>query len=276
MNAKDLLPEIEADLQKGRFVVYLEGRTDPEMFFALLGVAKPVSDTLNDVFVKGLEKGSGGSAVRARVYAARTSDLALVTATGGVLGIVDGDGRELTVVGAEFDAPHSGPLFSWKSYCIENLLAKAAWPQAWGSVPNWSDVLFGYVPYAALNRVHLVLRSALETLRIEKFRHPEHGKSLETEADIRAALGKDKGLLTNRDVEAMFDTEAATVRAAIAASLDSGHAAVNGKWLLQHHARTVTNKSEQQCRTEWCDAVRAAGGLTEVRDLWQRITGSTP
>jgi hypothetical protein len=66
-----LLREIKQDLQasSGRGVVYLEGATDPAIFFALLGVDAPLAvdrDTFahEGVLVRGLPgtSGSGSSA----------------------------------------------------------------------------------------------------------------------------------------------------------------------------------------------------------------------
>ena len=42
MNERLLLSEIDEDLQKARFVMYVEGQTDPEVLFALLGLAPPL------------------------------------------------------------------------------------------------------------------------------------------------------------------------------------------------------------------------------------------
>jgi len=278
MNEKQILSEIEADRQLGRFVLYLEGKTDPDMFFALLGVAPPVSGIHQDVYVRGLkiDKGSGRTAVRIRVDVAVKYNLALVPGEEGVGGILDGDGRDLDELAAEFDPPHGGPLFSWKSYCLENLLARAIWPAAWGAAPTWQSVLEEYSPYSALNRVHVQLRAALETLRLAKFTNPQLGQPLLSSQDVKTALGKDKGLIANRDVEKMFDAELETVRSAIAASLDRGHALCNGRWIVDHRAPSATGKSADQCRAEWCHAVCSAGGMQEVRDLWQRITGTEP
>jgi hypothetical protein len=269
---------IETDLQKAPFVVYLEGKTDVDVFFALLGVPRPVSEIYQNVYVKGLKDGgSGGSEVKELLRAAQEKRYGGVLARGGVFGVIDGDGRDLQTLQSLFDAPWEGPLFSWKAYSVENLLAKAAWPAAWGSVPDWAAVLSGYAPYAALNRVHVHLMGALDTLRLNRFRNPEVNTPLMRDQDLKAGFSQDKHLLANRDVEGMFDTEAATVRGALAASLDQGHALVNGKWLVRHHALTLNpGLRGDQCLDVWRDAVRDAGGLREVRDLWLRITGHAP
>ena len=277
MSGRELLSEIEADLQKARFVVYLEGKTDPDMFFALLGIHRPAGDIHQDVYVRGLSgRGSGGSAVSARVRVAASHGYGLVPQAGGVLGVIDGDGRELPRLAAEFDAPHDGPWFSWKGYCLENLLARAAWPTGWGTCPDWKGVLSEYRPYAAPNRVHVELRTALETLGLAKFTHPQQGHPLLTNREIKAALDKDRHLIAGRDVGATFDTESKKVGGFIAASVEAGHAMVNGKWLVRHYAPKATGKPEDRCRSEWCEAVRAGDGLPEVLDFWERFTGAVP
>lgn len=277
MMGNERLKRIRADLQRASTVLYLEGVTDPLVLFALLGRARPKSDIYQDTWVVGLKShGSGGTEVRALVEVAEKNGLAGSPGGGGVFGIIDGDGRSLDVLAGEFDAPHVGPLFSWKGYCIENLLARAFWPAAWGVAPNWPAVLADYASYSALNRVHVQLRTALETLGLARFTNPQLGQPLLADEDIKTALRKDKHLIEGRDVEAMFDAEVTVVRAAVAASLDDGHAIVNGKWIMRHYARSVTDKSEEQCRDEWCEVVRTAGGLHEVRDLWHRITGKAP
>jgi len=200
----------------------------------------------------------------------------LVAETMTKAGLVDGDGRNLPVLAAEFDAPFVGSVFSWKAYCIENMLAKAAWPTTWGPDPDWSGVLNDYAPYAGLNRVHRALQADLETLGLHRFRNPQAGQRLKTIGSIGTVLGQDKDRIADRDVETEFNSEVATVQEAIAASLEQGHTHINGKWLCRHYAPTVTNQNEQRCRQDWVAAVLAAGGLAEVRDWWQRITGRTP
>lgn len=276
MNEREHLRRIEADRQKADFIIYLEGKTDPEMFFALLGVNPPASGIHQNVYIKGLNGASGGKTVKALHEVALANGYGGSFGAGGVFGIIDGDGRDLPTLQGEFDAPYAGPLFSWKAYSIENLLAKAAWPAVWGAPPNWGTVLSDYAPYAALNRVHVKLRTALETLGLAQFSKPQHGQPLLTDVAVTTALNKDKALLEDVDVEDKFNNEAGIVRTAIATSVDDGHALVNGKWLVGHFARSIANKSEDDCREKWCEAVRNAGGLPEVRDLWQRITGNAP
>lgn len=50
-----LLNEIDADLRRAtrQRVLYLEGKTDVEPFFALLGVTRPRSDEHQGVLVRG-------------------------------------------------------------------------------------------------------------------------------------------------------------------------------------------------------------------------------
>ena len=277
MSDRERLNRIQTDLQKATTVIYLEGKTDPEFFFSLLGLHKPSSHIHQDAYVIGLTNGSSGSAeVAALTRVASENGLSGTLGAGGVFGIINGDGRDFAGLAPKFDAPFSGPVFSWKTYCIENMLAKATWPATWGAEPNWVNVLGQYTPYAALNRVHHRILKDLKTLGLHRFRNPQIGQPLEAATAISALLSQDKSLIAGRDVESEFNAEVSAIQAAIAASLDEGHTQINGKWFLRHYALTVTGHNEQQCRQDWALAVQAAGGLVEVRDWWQRITGSPP
>lgn len=269
MNEAALLREMTADLQvaPAHKVLYLEGKTDVPILFALLGVAPPRDGTHQGVLVRGLKdtSGSGGQAVRVRTsLAARTRGYE------GVFGITDGDGADLSELAAAFDAPHRGPCFSWKAYCIENLLAKACWPAAWGDLPSWVDVLLDHVPYVALNRLQRELRQSLETLRLARYTHPTLEEPLRTTQEVAAALARDKHLVAGYDVEARFAQEAAAIEAAIRASLDEGHALVNGKWLVDVFAprRLGAPWNKHTCRERWTEAASAAGGPGLVTGLW--------
>src|SRR5256885_507403 len=106
MNLVALAQEIRADLQRApaQIVIYLEGKTDVDPFFALLGRATPEDGVHQGVFVKGLrDRGGGGSAVRARV------NVAIQFPFPGVFGIVDGDGLPLATLSQTFDHPYAGP-----------------------------------------------------------------------------------------------------------------------------------------------------------------------
>lgn len=268
MNARQLLGAIEADIQKAPdgVVLYLEGKTDPEVLFALLGRPSPTGGLAGGAYVVGLpHRGGGGSMVEARVQVAREAGI------GGVYGVVDGDGRSLDALAARFDAPFAGPLFSWKGYCIENLLAQAAWPTAWGPAPDWALVLDAYVPYAALNRVHREVRGMLERLGLHRFRRPETGSALETDATVKAALGEEKGAIAGFDAEAAFDRAAQVIRQDVGRSIEAGHTHVDGKWLVRDFAVRRVGASAEACRRAWVEAVRDAGGLPAVRAWWDRV-----
>jgi hypothetical protein len=272
--SRNRLNVIQADLQKAPTVIYLEGKTDEPLMFALAGIARPSSGIHNDVYVKA--DGGGNKEIRALLTEATANGLSGTLGRGGVFGIVDGDGLDLAALKAQFDHPFAGPLFSWPVYSIENLLA-LAWPPTWGAAPNWATILASYLPYAALNRVHVRLRTALETLGLENFHNPTVGQPLKTALDVKTALGTDKGLIAGSDVEVMFDDELAAVTGALTASLDEGHALVNGKWLILHHARAAqVGRPEDVLRAEWAAAVLASGGHPLVRDLWTRIAGAQP
>jgi len=107
MNEVDLENQIRGDLRRSpvETVVYLEGATDPEIFFALLGLARPLDDIHEGILIKGLSnrEGSGSTAVKARV------DLANRLLIPRVFGVLDGDGHSLATLAPNFDAPPSGP-----------------------------------------------------------------------------------------------------------------------------------------------------------------------
>jgi hypothetical protein len=134
-----------------------------------------------------------------------------------------------------------------------------------------------YTPYAALNRLHISLRQALETLDLHTFSNPVAGQTLKGEIDVAAALGRDQHLLAGRDLAAEFAAEVNQVRTSFAASLAQGLATMNGKWLFTHFLPTrLRRPNHPRLRSEWLSHATAIGGLLEVRDLWERITGSPP
>jgi hypothetical protein len=264
----DLLSEVGQDLRDApaQVVIYLEGKTDPPIFFGLLGATAPVDGLHRGVLVRG---SSGAAMVKALVEAAGRNGYP------GVYGIVDGDGEDLAALTASFAAPFGGPCFSWPAYCIENMLVKTGWPAGWGAPPDWTRALLDHTPYAALNRIHRELRGSLETLRLWRHNYPRVGEPLRTVADVAAALARDKHLIADYDVEVRFNAEAAAVGTRIQASVDEGHALVDGKWLVDVFApsRLGPHAKPWLCRKEWIAHAVATGGLAEARELWQRITG---
>ena len=195
---------------------------------------------------------------------------------GRVFGIVDGDGEPLSSLAARFDAPHAGPLFAWKAYSIESLLAQLPWPTAWGPAPDWQTELAVYAPYVAINGIRRLLVERLDTLRLNKFWNPIEGQPLETVADIEAALQTDKGLLLGLDVAAAFGAEVQRFQAALAISIEAGMAFLNGKWLLRHFMVERLGNNPDYWSQAWDQHAESVGGLVEVRGLWQRITGALP
>lgn len=271
------LDRIQADLQRAPTVVYLEGKTDEDILWALAGVPRPSSSIHKQVYVAGLKTGSqGGKEVQELLRAAEEAGLSGKPGRGGIFGIIDGDGRQLSELNKSFLPPFPGPLFSWPTYCIENLLT-IAWPTSWGVERNWTALLTSYVPYAALNRVHKQLQLVLQTLQLAKFQHPVAGKALRTVEEVKAELARDKKLIAERDVEAMFDQESSEILRAIDASLDEGHALINGKWLVLHHAaERHPGRDTADLRSEWARAVLDKGGHPAVRALWTHIAGEAP
>ena len=277
MSEVGLLSQIRDDLRTSpvETVIYLEGRTDPKFLFALLGLPNPPDGLHQGVLVKGLKdegsrRGSGSNAVMARVELASRNDLPRV------FGVMDGDGRTIEELTSSFDPPYLGPLFRWKAYCIENLLAKTGWPLAWGEGPDWSAELSNYGPYVALNRVGSEARAILRELGLEKYSNPAHGIPLRLSDEITAALAAGKARLLSFDVEQEYRDQLSTFGATVLRSLDEAHALINGKWLFRHMAPTLTSRDPGQCEFDWLAHARSTGGLPEVREWWERVTGSPP
>lgn len=266
------LQGIEADLQLStrRAVVYLEGKSDVDIFFALLGRDTPPDSLADGVYVRGLsaraQAGSGRAQVEQRVSMGSERGYR-------VFGFIDGDGRPLAELSAQFDEPHHGPLLCWKAYCIENLLARAGWPRSWGAAPDWARVFDDYSAYVGINRLVRDIQDALQRAELHRYRSPETGKPLLTADDARAFIEAQQGALRHLDPAARFEEELARFRALVESDVEHGHAWFNGKWLVRHLAPQRTGRSPEQCRDEWLAHVRQQGGLAEVRECWQRIIG---
>jgi hypothetical protein len=271
MNDMQRLNRIQSDLRQAPHVLYCEGKTDPEALFALLGKVAPRGNVVGNCFVVGLRDGGSGSAeVNALVRVARANGLNTVW------GVTDGDGQPWSRLQAHSIHQRGGPVFTWPCYCIENLIARAAWPANWDPSPNWQSDLSAYAPYAALNRVHRDIQSALETLKLHKFRVPASGADLLTFTDVEDALKADASRLNQRAVDEDFAKEYAAVVALIRQSDDEGHCVMNGKWLVTDLASRKTGKIADLCRREWIEAVRTAGGDRDVITWWKRFTNETP
>ena len=268
---QQLLQEMNADLQTAPAakVIYLEGKTDAPVFWGLLGVPEPRDGVHKGVYVRALRdvSGMGSSSVTRRVKLAEEKGVR------GIFGIVDGDGEPLSTLVARFDAPFAGPLFTWKSYSIENLLVKTGWPAAWGEVPDWERTLLDHAPYVALNSMYREMRGKLETLRLSRYNHPVLHEPLMTVPDVEKMLAADRGFLLGYDVATQFRAEVARFEAIVAASIDAGHALVDGKWLVNVFAPRRCNNKPDACREAWIEHARAGGGLGEVRALFERVAG---
>jgi hypothetical protein len=205
MNNPDALwKEINGDLASApaRRVVYLEGRTDLPMFFATLGVKEPLGGLHDDILVKALkdEGGSGSNSVRARLAVATEKKIP------GIFGIIDGDGESLATLTKTFDAPHNGPLFTWKAHCMENVLVQTGWPSVYGAPPDWVEVMRRYVPYAALNLMGAKVLDVLNELGIQRRTNPAPNYPLLTKEIFLARLEKSKDNLSALDVQKCFES----------------------------------------------------------------------
>jgi hypothetical protein len=220
------------------------------------------------VYIRGLsarnQAGSGRAQVEQRVNMAGERGYR-------VFGFIDGDGRPLAELAEQFDDPHRGPLFCWKAYCIENLLARAGWPQGWGAAPDWAQVFDDYSAYVGINRLVGHIQRALRQAELHRYRSPETGKPLLTADDARAFIETQQGSLLGLHPAARFEGEVEKFRALVQSDVEYGHALFNGKWLVRHLAPQRTGRSPDQCREEWLAQVREQGGLAEVRERWRRI-----
>src|SRR5262249_34028348 len=156
-----------------------------------------------------------------------------------------------------FDAPFVGPLFRWKAYAIENLMARACWPAHWGRAPSWQRIVRRYAPYVALNRVHIQIRKDLTAVGPPGDQHPLRGAPLWKNKDVIQRLKARDHLLPKRNVLQAYRHE---VRELLDATLDEQHARLDGKWIVQELAPRTTGRSEEQCRTEWIQETAGRGG----------------
>ena len=274
MNERALLQEINADSQQspsGR-VIYLEGVTDVPMLAGLLGVAPPADGIIAGTLVRGLKEttGSGATAVGQRVEVARRNGFS------DVFGVIDGDGVALEELAARFDPPSAGPVFSWKAYCIENLLTRTGWPSGWSSSPDWNAALMSYRGYVAMNGVHRQIQRVLSLVGLRSFAQPRLGEPLRAAEDIEAQLATEGEALGVPSVVERFRRELFRFDEAIGAGLDSAHALVNGKWLVDVLAPERTGRAPSACRDEWTRHAVSVGGLPEIRDWWSRVIGVSP
>lgn len=274
MSDRELCREIEKDLQgaaAGRGVVlYLEGKTDVPILLGLLGPGderEVAGGSLRDgVLLRGLSGngGSGSSAVKQRVAVAQRHGYR------GIFGVLDGDGEALGTLAAEFDDPHPGPLFRWKCYCIENLLAQASWPERWQAAPDWPVVLATFAPYVAINRLWKDLQQRLKRLGLDRFRNPDRGRPLETSQDVLARLRAGQHELSTLEIAELFAREVDAFTTAVQTSVDEGHARVNGKWIVETFAARHMGLTHEQCRDEWITHLRSVGGYPEIKAWWRR------
>jgi hypothetical protein len=255
-------------------VIYLEGKTDPEMFFALLGLSRAPRDGIHqDVLIKGLseKRGSGTEFVRQCIARAEKEP----SYAGRFIGIIDGDGIAQPGCGNAFDPADRGPLLAWPVYCIENLLAQAGWPPDWGPAPDWPEVLLRYAPYVATNRLVRDAQGALKKLEIDHFISPS--EPLKSVDGVLSVLQEHRDLLRDLgDVADRFRAHVEEFRRALDRSMEEAHVHLNGKWLLKHLAPTRTRLVPERCRKDWLAHVAAIGGHPPVRALWRRITGQDP
>lgn len=275
MNFPGMLREIEEDLSASpaRRVIYLEGRTDPQVFLALVGSHVPAVQSRQDGYlfqgslVRGLsgEKGSGNMAVRQRIELASEHP----GLRGKVFGITDGDGQSPAAQPAIQGPAPAGPLYTWPTYSIENQLVIAGWPAEWGDVPDWSTEIRALAPYVAVNRLLVGLQRALEPLNFPRYLRPNFDHPLRDAADIEAVLCAGRQQIAGYEID-RFRQEVAFVEAALAKAAGEMHALIDGKWLLLWAAKRRGINAET-CRTAWCKHIANLGGGASAVALWRQV-----
>ncbi|MBI2299959.1 MAG: hypothetical protein HYU66_13630 [Armatimonadetes bacterium] len=271
MDDDQLEADIRADLQDAPngLVVYVEGPSDIPTVFALLGVAEPRDGIHGGTLVKVPPRAGGKLSLDGALRVAAERGLP------GVFALRDGDGCAFAELASRFDAPFAGPLYWWKSYSAECLLAAAGWPGNWPALPDWPSALEPYGPCVAINRLSRHLSATLEQLGLHRLlRNPP--SPLPTAAGIRSQLSAGKHALLTFDAEAAFDAECLEFGQLLCADLREALCRFNGKWLTNHLGPARTGLPPEACRDQWLNDVRSRGGLPEVRDLWRRITGRDP
>ncbi len=130
----------------------------------------------------------------------------------------------------------------------------------------------------ALNKLNLELLGSLRTLQLGRYQSPVREQPLRTVEQIVRELAAGKHLIADYDVEARFREEVEAAEAAIARTLEEGHALVNGKWLVRVFApRTLGGSaSPDTCLEQWIEHAIRTGGLPAVRQLWEQIANGSP
>lgn len=281
MDEKRLLREIEDDLRiaRGAKLIYVEGTKDVTALFALLGLQAPRQSPGGGAphgggYVKaagGRDRGGGKQYVRDLVDAARLRGYP------DVFGILDGDGQPLAKLAETFDSPYAGPLFTWKAFCIENLLVQTGWPAAFAPqpAPDWTETLIRYAGYVALGELYREMRDLLQVLRIAGREHPFRDPFLSVD-EIQRVLEQDAHRLEGFGVVQRFQQSVSAFSDTVRRSLEEGHTLLDGKWLVEHFAVQTTRRGKEECRRCWEVHAIGAGGHPQVLDLWARIVGTMP
>lgn len=266
--------ELSDYLRRAPKGLLLEGKTDAQALFALLGVERPSDGVYQGVVVVGLDDrdGSGSRAVRRRIeHAQQTAGL-----QDRFIGIIDSDGVSQEGCLPAFEERSVGTLLVWPTYCIENLLAQTGWPAAFPGNVDLPEQMARYAGYVALHRMVQELRPILEALRLHRREQPYRDPFL-TPEEIERVLRRDQGLITEYPIAERFRHEVDTFCRLTREDLAAAHQAFDGKWLVEHLAvRLCEGKSKDECRAAWLAHARATGGHPQVRDLWRRIAGRLP
>lgn len=274
--SQDLEKILRDDLQRAgqaRKILYLEGTSDPEYLFALLGMSRPKDDIHQGILVRGLSgnEASGAAAVQGLLQKAAAHPQLSTN----IFGINDGDGEAVNPDRSAFVA--TGQLLVWPCYCIENLFYGTGWPTSFGPPPNWFQDLEPYAPYVAVNQLQREAQETLKKLGIDHFINPSAKRPLKTVDAIRQEMRQHEHLLVDlQQVPQRFECYTRNFLTTLGRSVDDAHVLFNGKWLFTDFVPRRTGLEQKKSESAWLAHARATGGHPQVRDLWRRIAGRLP
>ena len=247
---------IEADRRKARSVLYLEGNSDVDIFFAAIGKQAPAGGFLNDVLVRGLSDSDGGSGSKAVKQLVMLANELRIS---NVFGLVDGDGESKGDL-----ANGSSGLFRLPVYCAENLLF-VRHPKVRSFVPDFdlSRTLKLLAPYAAMSELNRAERTKLREVGLIKLLQPNHSKPLYSNSMMLARLKRIDGSSLGKRYQQHY--------AKVLESLDgmspfttSAHRKINGKWILGMAKLALPADARMTLILALCDS----GGVPVIRKFW--------
>lgn len=263
MNRDALVQEIEGDMRAARKVLYVEGSDDVDALKALLG-SQPVE--INPPFVDGvlIKPVNGKHNVKARLQIAESKGFS------GLYGVTDGDGADWATIGLQLSSPTLRPHTIWPAYSIENLLLQAAWPDDWRF--ECRHAMSELSPYVAQNQLWRRHQDAFREAGLSGFDKPRPHEKLLTLSEAKTRL---TGLLERPLAAELQAFEADYLHLLNQRSLDAAHCLLNGKWLVEYSAVTLTNQSKDTCRQQALRAAESAEGHPSVKMWWTQLLAAS-